>query len=241
MTPERKQRLCLLWQQIEHGLFWPASQSDQRRWCSCFTSSLADLWGVDPPVVGAPFPKATFPLPVPGFAIEYDLSYWTGDSPRASLRFMFQGLEVAAHHIDHAFEDRNSLYDPPTGNALARYPRAASRQEDLLADICWVLDRFVFHPCAHVHPSSDFVNFLTPIDNAISECLHEVRFGLGTSNPFAALFQFRVNMLLRQTSHETKAAKLTERNRVAALMRDAILGGGPTPGVAAGVLFDRTR
>ena len=241
MTSQEKPRLRLLWHLIERGLFWPASQSDQRKWCACFASSLPGFWEVDPPVVGAAFPKTTLSLPLPGFAIEYDLSNWAGNPQRASLRMMFEGVEVACHHIDHAFGDRMSLYEPPGGNVLSLYPNMASRNDDLLADICWVLDRFVFHPCGHLHPSSGILMCMKQVDDAFGECLHEVRFGVGMTNPFAALFQYRVNLVLRQTPDETKAAKKAERDRVATIMRDAILDGGAARGVAAGSLFQCMR
>jgi hypothetical protein len=241
MTPQERERLGLLWYRIERGLFWPASQADQRTWCACFVTSLAGFWEVDTPVVGAAYPKATLSLPVPGFAIEYDLSNWAGNPQRASLRMMFEGVEIACHHIDHAFQDRMVLQTPPGGNVLANYPNMPTRNEDLLADICWVLDRYVFHPCAHLHPSPDILTCLTPADNAFRECLHEIRFGVGITNPFAALFQYRVNLVLRQTPQDTKAAKEVERNRVAGRMRDAILNGGAGQGVSAGELFGRMR
>jgi hypothetical protein len=204
--------------------------------------SLAGFWEVDPPVVvGTLFPKATVSLPLPGFAIEYDLSNWTENRKRASLRMTFEGVEVATHHIDHAFDDRVGLYDPPPGNALGLYTNMASRNDELFHDICWVLDRFVFHPCAHVHPSPDLLSGLKPTGDTFRKCLHEVRFGVGITNPFAALFQYRVNMVLRQTPRETQAAKEKERDRVAGRMREAILNDGGTPCVPAGVLFERMR
>ena len=153
----------------------------------------------------------------------------------------FEKAEIACHHIDHAFDDRISLYDPPGGNLLAMYPNRASRKNDLLADICWVLDRFVFHPCVHLHPSPDILSYLKCVDEVFYECLHEVRFGVGMTNPFAALFQYRVNLVLRSTPNETKAAKEAERNRVAVKMRDAILNGGAGQGVPAGELFKCSR
>ncbi len=74
MTPEERAHLSCLWHQIERGLFWPESPRDQSTWCACFVRSLAEFWEVAPPVVGKDFLKATLSLPLPGLAIEYDLS-----------------------------------------------------------------------------------------------------------------------------------------------------------------------
>ena len=240
MTPKERERLSLLWHQIERGLFRPTSPAEQRTWCACFVKSLSTLWEVEP-VVGAAFPMATLSLPVPGFAIEYDLSNWAGNPRRASLRMMFEGVGIATHHIDHAFHDRMDLQTPPGGNVLAHYPGIASRNDDLLVDIRWILDRYVFHPCAHLHPGPDIVTCLAPADDAYRECLHEIRFGVGITNPFAALFQYRVNLLIRPTPQDIKAAKEKERNRVAGIMRDALLNRPAGSGVSAGELFGCMR
>ena len=241
MTQYDRERLSLLWHQIDRGLFSPASQTDQRTWCACFVNSLSMLWEVDSPVVGAAFPMATLSLPMPGFAIEYDLSNWAGNPRRASLRMMFEGVEIACHHIDHAYHDRMMLLNPSAENVLRQYPNMASRNADLLADICWVLDRYVFHPCAHLHPGPDIMTCLAPRDDAYRACLHEMRFGVGITNPFASLFQYRVNLLIRPTPEDIQAAKEKERDRVAGIMRDAILNGPAAHGVSAGELFGCMR
>jgi len=241
MTPEERAHLSCLWHQIERGLFWPESPRDQSTWCACFVRSLAEFWEVAPPVVGKDFLKATLSLPVPGLAIEYDLSTWASSPQKASLRMMREGVEIACHHIDHTFHDRMDLQTPPGGNVLAHYPNNASRNDDLLVDIRWVLDRYVFHPCAHLHPGPDILPCLAPADDAYRECLHEIRLGVGITNPFAALFQYRVNLLIRRTPQDIKAAKEEERNRVAGIMRDAILNGRAGLGVSAGELFGCMR
>ncbi len=241
MTTQERKRLGLLWEAIELKLFKPASEAAQRRWCACFVRSLADFWEVEPPSVGSTFPKAIVNLPVPEFAIEYDLSNWDGSQRRASVRMLFGQQEVACHHMDHAFDDRIAVYDPPPGSVLVLYPNMRSRTDDLFGDICWVLDRFVVHPCAHLHPGPGIFTCLAIEDDAFCESMHEMRLGVGLTNPFAALFQYRLNFVLRKTPWETKAAKEAERNRVAAILRDAILGDRAPQGVAAGELFGCMR
>ncbi len=101
---------------------------------------------------------------------------------------MREGVEIACHHIDHTYHDRMDLQTPPGGNVLAYYPNRASRNEDLLYDICWVLDRYVVHQCVHLHPGSDILPCLVPEDDAYSECLHEISFGVAISNRLKPYF-----------------------------------------------------
>jgi hypothetical protein len=223
MTPQEQERRNKLWHLIEHKIFQPASTDDQRKWCSLYVKTLARFWEVDSFSVPQFFPNAKFSLPLPDFAIEYDLSNWVNNPPRASLRMMRKGMEIACHHIDHAYQDRLILQTLSDGNILSHYPNAVSRPTDILNDIRWVLDRYVFHPCAHLHPSPDVLAPLVPADSDYCKCLHEIRFGIGITNPFAALFQYRVNLLIRETPQDIKRAKEAERDRVAIIMTNSIL------------------
>jgi len=222
MTPEEKARRYYLWNKIEHMVFCPASPRDQSTWCSLYIATLGDLWGIDPPITESTFPAARVHLTLPEFAFEYDLSLWSESPQRASLRLFHGDSEVACHDIDHAYHDRISLTPDPAGSINLHYPNAATNSDDLLTDIRWVLDRYVFHPCAHLHLNSARVATLIHGDDAFRECLHEIRFGSGITNPFVALFQYRVNLMLRSTPTETRSAKAEERDRVAAIIRDAI-------------------
>jgi hypothetical protein len=221
MTPQEQKRRNKLWHLIEHKIFHPVSPDDQSKWCALFIKTLAGFWEVEPISVPQFSPNAKFSLPLPGFEIEYDLSNWANNPQRASMRMMRMGIEIACHHIDHEYQDRLILQALPDGNILSDYPNMASRNNDILNDIRWVLDRYVFHPCAHLHPSP---NILVPLVSVeYRECLHEIRFGIGITNPFAALFQYRVNLLIREKPKDIKRAKEAERDRVAGIMMNSIL------------------
>lgn len=209
MTLEEKARRYFLWNKIEHLVFCPASSRDQSTWCSLYIATLDNLWEIDPPITESTFPSARVHLTLPEFAFEYDLSRWSENPQRASLRLLHAELEIASHDIDHAYHDRMSLTPDLTGNINQHYPNSATN-DDLLTDICWVLDRYVFHPCAHLHLNSARVITLVDSDETFRECLHEIRFGCGITNPFVALFQYRVNLILRSTPTETQRAKEDE-------------------------------
>ena len=240
MTPQDRRRY-LLWHLIERHAYCPSSSANQRTWCTLFVASLSKFWGVDPLVVDPVFPRGSFPVPGTDFAIEYDLSNWAGVPKRASVRIRFKGVEVACHHIDHAYKERMGLLDPPSGKVLTLYTNKASQSEDVLEDVRWVLDCYVIHPCAHVHPSPEILANGADLDAGFRKCLHEVRLGTGFTNPFAALFQYRVNLVLGKTPGATREAKRKERDRVAALIQDAVLKGTLENGVSAGKLFGSVR
>jgi hypothetical protein len=75
---------------------------------------------------------------------------------------------------------------------------------------------------------------LPSTDDVYRECLHEIRFGVGITNPFAALFQYRVNLVIRQTPDDIRATKDAEKYRVAGIMLDAII---KSEAVSPGKLF----
>jgi hypothetical protein len=242
MTPQQRRRRAILWHEVERLLFSPVSETDKRTWCACFIRSLAPYWQIESfAVPGSTFPKANFSLPLTDFSLSYDLSGWGNDSRRSSVWMIFRGRIFACHDIDHDYHDRGSLLDPPTGGILNRnyYPNHRTRSDDLMTDIRWVLDRFILHPCAHFHPMPEALGYL---DQAAYEpfldVLHEVRLGLGITNPFAALFQFRMNLVLLLTRDGTKAHKEAERNRVADLVHEGILSGNAVQTVPPGRLFD---
>lgn len=244
MTPQERKRRAVLWHRVERLLFSPVSASDKTEWCACFRRSLAQFWEIeDFAVQGPAFPIAKFSLPLPDFSVLYDLSEWGNDPGRSSVRMIFKGVVFACHDIDHAYHDRGSLADTPPGGVLNRnhYPNRHTRSDELMTDIRWVLDRFILHPCAHFHPMPDVLGYLGPAYEPFRDVLHEVRLGLGITNPFAALFQFRMNLVLLLTRDDTKAHKEAERNRIADLVHDAILRGNAVQTVPPGRLFDLPR
>jgi hypothetical protein len=244
MTPQERKRRAILWHRVERLLFFPVSAADKRTWCACFIRSLAPYWEIEPfAVTGSAFPGANFSVPLIDFSLSYDLSEWGNDLGRSSVRMIFKGVVFACHDIDHAYHDRGSLADTPPGGVLNRnhYPNRHTRSNDLMTDIRWVLDRFILHPCAHFHPMPEVLGYLGPAYEPFRDVLHEVRLGLGITNPFAALFQFRMNLLLGGTPHDTKTRKETERNRIADLVHDAILSGNAVQTVPPGRLFDLPR
>ena len=242
MTPQERNRRAILWHKVERLLFSPADMQTQRTWCRCFARSLAQYWGIDEfLILNSTFPVAKINLPLPGFSISYDLSRWGNDLGRSYVRMIFEGVVFACHDIDHAYHDRSSLSDPPPDRVLAQYPNRGTRRNDLMADIRWVLDRYLLHPCAHFHPMPEVLGYLGPAYEPFQDVLHEVRLGLGITNPFAVLFQFRMNLLLGETAHDTKTRKETERNRIADLVHDAILNDDRVQAIPPGKLFDLPR
>jgi hypothetical protein len=244
MTQQERRRRAVLWHKVERLLFSPPGQETQSKWCWCFVRSLARYWEIDDFVVSCPaFPVAEINLPLPGFSISYDLSGWGNDPGRSSVRMIFKEVVFACHDIDHAYDDRISLLDTPDGGVLNRnhYPNRHTRSDDLMTDIRWVLDRFILHPCAHFHPMPEVLGYLGPAYEPFRDVLHEVRLGLGITNPFAALFQFRMNLVLLLTRDDTEAHKEAERNRIADLVHEAILSGNEVQTVPPGRLFDLAR
>ena len=234
----------MVWHKVERLLFSPAGTEKQREWCRYFQQSLALYWGIDAFAVLYPgFPNASFNLPLPDFSISYDLSGWGNDPRRSSVRMIFKGVVFACHDIDHAYHDRGSLADTPPGSILSRnhYPNRHTRSDELMTDIRWVLDRFILHPCAHFHPMPEVLGYLGPAYEPFRDVLHEVRLGLGITNPFAVLFQFRMNLVLLLTRDDTKAHKEAERNRIADLVHDAILNDDHVQAIPPGKLFDLAR
>ena len=87
----------------------------------------------------------------------------------------------------------------------------------------------------------DVLGYLGPAYEPFRDVLHEVRLGLGITNPFAALFQFRMNLVLLLTRDDTKAHKEAERDRIADLLHDAILNGDRGQAIPPGKLFNLAR
>jgi hypothetical protein len=191
--------------------------------------------------MGSIFPEGNFRLPLTDFSLSYDLSGWANDPRRSSVRMIFKGVVFACQDIDHAYHDRGSLLDAPTGRVLAHYPNPGTRSDRLMEDICWVLDRSLLHPCTHLHPMPHALGPLGPAQEAFREVVHEVRLGLGITNPFATLFQFRMNFVLLPTPHETRARKEAERNRIAGLVHDVILNSDPAQAIPPSRLFGLAR
>lgn len=243
MSAAEKRRRAKVWAAAVRALFSPVGQNDQRAWCACYVRSLADYWSVDAfAVSGATFPTAKIPLAcLPGFSLSLDLSEWGNSPPRSSFHMLFEDVQFLGFHIDQSYEASPALLDWPGGNIPGEYHNPASRAGDLLTDAQWVLDRLIMHPCAHVHLLGDMLGVLGEEQNAFRETVHEARLDFGATNPFVALFQFRVQFLLGDTNEETKARKLAERNRVAALLRDAILAGNGPQVVPPGDLFGLRR
>lgn len=241
MTPQEQERRCLLWHRIEQLLFSPTSDPYKMAWCQCFLVSISDLWGVETWLIkGSPYPKSTFSLPLPGFSVSYDLSRWSSSSPRASVRIEFAGVGSASHDIDHCYHDRSSLYRLPSGSILSRYPNKKVRDRQLLEDIQWILDRYLLHPCVHLHLEliPEALGHLGANPETSTDILHEIRLGFGISNPFAALFQFRINFLPGSSSDEVQKRKEKERDRIAALLLDAILRDHRMQNIPPSKLFD---
>jgi hypothetical protein len=219
-----RERRALLWQIVERLLFCPANDRDRKTWCVCFFLSLADYWGIGsflvPSIV---FPTARFNLPLPDFSISYDLSECGNNPQRSSLQMIFKEVKFASYDIDHTYHGRDSLSNPPSGGLLSHYPKPATRNSELMEDICWVLERFILHPCTHLHLIDDVLEFLTTGQDNRTAVLHEIRLGLGIANPFAALFQFRMNFLIGKTPEDTKVRKQDELHRIAQLVLERIL------------------
>ena len=240
MTPEEQRRLARLWFEVERLLFSPAKSGDRRTWCDRFLGSLAGYWQSEeflPPP--SAFPTAEFSLPLPGFSICYDLSGWSAQGGRASVRAKFEQTVLASHDMDHNWCDRAALSEPPGGPVLAHYRNLRTLADDLLQDATWVLDNLIVHPCAHLHAEGDILQRLKErprgLDDQFKGVLHEVRLGLGLTNPFAALFQLRLQFALGRDKAETIQRKKDECKRVAGLACIAIRDKKLT--VPAGDLF----
>ena len=190
---------------------------------------------------GGGFPDANFALPLPGFCLSYDLARWNDRPKRASLRLAYEDVVFASYDIDHTYQSRRLLFDEPSGSVTGQYPNTSARTEDLKADVQWVLERYILHPCAHVHPVADIFASLRDSRDPFRDVLHEIRLGFGLTNPFAALFQIRVQLGLQQTAEDTKKHKEAERDRVAQLVCQGISQRGDVQQIAPGVLFGLTR
>jgi hypothetical protein len=92
-----------------------------------------------------------------------------------------------------------------------------------------------------VHPIADALRYLGNDYDAFCDVVHEIRFGFGITNPFAALFQFRLNLLLGETPEDTQTRKERECNRVADLIHAEILNGSPVQAIPPSALFDLGR
>ena len=241
MTPQERTRRSMLWHKVERLLFCPASAEDQRTWCYCFVRSLARYWEIEDFVVpGSVFPAASFSLPLPDFSLSYDLSGWGNDTLRSSVRMIFDRVAFACHDIDHDYDDRVSLSEPPPDRVLAQYQNLRTRRDELMTDIRWVLRQYLIHPRTHLHLIVEAFGRREPADENFREVVHEVRLGLGITNPFAALFQFRMNLVLLLTRDDTKAHKEAERNRIADLVHYTILNDDRVQAIPPGKLFDLT-
>jgi len=241
MNPEERTRKAQVWRRVEELLFSPSGENEQRQWCACYLRSLASFWGLPEFAVGTPFPRAEFALPLPGFCLSYDLSEWNSSPKRASVRMKFEGVLFAAYDVDHACQTRRSLLNEPEDSLLGKYPQVAARASDVAGDVQWVLDRFVLHPCAHVHMMPDIFGCLRDDHEPFRDVVHEIRLGFGQTNPFAALFQLRTQFALGHAVEDTKVWKEAERDRVAKLVSEAVLQGAGTQRIPPGRLFVRNK
>lgn len=240
MNPRERERRLMVWNSTERLLFSPSGRDNQAKWCVCFLRSLARYWAIDEFVrTGPHWPKGEFSLPIPGFSLSYDLSGWTDASPRASIWMKFQEKSLAAYDIDHRYDAKEKLCPMLPGGLLGRYLNTATREAELMADIQWVLDRYLIHPCAHMHLWPEFLLALGAGAHLSTEVLHEIRFGAGIINPFTALFQFRINLLLGESIADVKERKAAERDRLAGLIHSAILQNAMA--IAPGSLFGLSR
>ena len=239
MNCRERQRLGVIWAKVEHLLFSPASIKEQKNWCAVFLRSLEQYWQV--PTVyfpGSPFPDARLNSPLPDIRLSYDLSGWGGNPQRCSVRIIYREKALASYDIDHRYQNRESLFDSPLGNILAYYPNKGTRSRDLKTDINWVLERYLLHPCNHLHIFSELFLDLDERPGDFGDILHEVRLGLGITNPFAVLFQFRLNLVLGKTPEETQDRKKSECARLADLLHDKIIKKKDKKPVPPGQLFD---
>lgn len=238
MTPEECKRLALLWHKVEKLLFSPANKKEQREWCAYFLQSLADYWGVDQGYAGTAFPRGEFQVPVPGISASYDLGQWNGNPARTAMRLKYEDVPFASLDTDQAFPDRLTLLETPPGSVLGQYRNMATRTADLRADVVRVLDAYLMHPCAHLHAMEDIFRILwdSPPASTLAS-LHEMRLGTGLTNPFARLFQFRLQFVLGASLSKTKTLKKKERDRVAILVCQAILADNPVQHINPGTLF----
>ncbi len=238
MTPEECRRLALLWHKVEKLIFSPPNVEEQRNWCTCFLRSLADYWGEEHGYTGAAFPGGEFQIPIPGISASYDLGQWNGNPPRTAMRLKYEDVPFASLDTDQAFPDRLSLFEPPAGSILAEYPNTTTRAADLRADVVCVLNAYVMHPCAHLHAMEDIFRTLwdSPSPSTM-ESLHAMRLGTGLTNPFACLFQFRLQFALGESLPETEALKEAERDRVADLICTTVLADNPVQHIKPGKLF----
>ena len=214
MSPD--ERKAWVWQRVEKLLFSPAGEKDQRNWCACYVQSLARYWGIPEFATRVGFPQAGFRLPLMDFSLKYDLAEWNSGQGRASVQMAFEGVDFAAYDIDRKYQSRRSLLKEPVRKPLKLlYPSQGTREDDIARDVRWVLERFILHPCAHVHLVPDIFAYLPAKhelavlgveDEPFRKGVHEIRLGFGLTNPFAALFQFRIQ-LRRDTREEGRHGK----------------------------------
>lgn len=238
MTSQEKTRLALIWHRIEKFMFSPANESEQRNWCNCFARSLAEFWGSEPGWCGSGYPFGEFAFPFPGISTSYDLRKWNSNPCRTEMRLMYEKEPFASLDTDHAYLGRLELFDVPQGSLLQKYPNMATRQVALRDDVVRVLDGYMLHPVTHLHAIEDIFGLLW--DNpapATLTALHEVRLAVGMTNPFARLFQFRLQFVMGDTIERTKQIKKQECERVADLVCEAILNEHGNYVISPGLLF----
>lgn len=240
MTKEDKKRYALLWEKIETLLFCPRDVEEECRWCAHYMTSLRKCWGAGIIPIGKAYPQQNdFSMPLPGFSLSYDFSKWEQGQSRFSIHMSFENVVFACHDIDKGFAPRVDLLDPPhspEGSLLSFYPDITTRQQLLTEDVKWVLDRYLIHPCSHVHLAKDILNFLREDHASYRDVVHEIRLAMGSENPFFALFQYRIQFILGSDKASTKGLRETERDRLADEVVKTILQ--KADHVPSGTLFE---
>ena len=241
MNTDDKKRYALLWAQVESLLFSPCDAEKERDWCMHFMRSLRRCWEAEIIAPGKAYPQCDeLSMPLPGFSLSYNFGKWGQNPSRFSIRMSFENVVFACHDIDKCYAPRVDLLEPPreppSDSLLNFYPDIDRREQSLKEDTMWVLDRYLMHPCAHVHLVDDILDFLREDHAPYRDVVHEIRLAMGYENPFAILFQYRIQFILGVDKASTKERRVAERDRLADVVVKAVLE--RTHYVSSGDLFE---
>ncbi len=244
MNADDKKRYALLWERIEALLFSPHGAEEECRWCAHYMNSLRDCWEAGIIPLGKAYPQQDdFSMPLPGFSLSYDFSNWEQGRSRFSIRMSFENVVFACQDIDKCYTPRVELLEPPreppSDSLLDFYPDTPKREQSLREDTKWVLDRYLMHPCAHVHLVADILDCLRDDHAPYRDVVHEIRLPMGCENPFTALFQYRIQFILGTDKVSTKTRREAERDRLIDMVVNAVIERADH--VSSGDLFELNR
>jgi len=241
MNAADKKRYALLWNRVESLLFSPRNIDKECDWCMCFMRSIDRCWGAGIIAPGKAYPQCDeLSMPLRGFSLSYDFGKRRQHPPSFSIRMSFENVGFACQDVDKFHASRVDLLEPPdlpTGSLLSHYSAdTIEREQSLREDTKWVLDRYLMHPCAHVHIAPDVLDFFHDYHAAYRDVVHEIRLSMGCENPFAALFQHRIQFILGTDKASTKIRREAERDRLTDVVVKAILERADQ--VPSGTLFE---